>query len=184
MKPGRVMRFVTIALAWFILAVTGTLSLTQPAFATGDVSVQRYCEDNYAGASPYAYLKYNNAYGWRCKIRWHIFWQEVEVSMLTACKQQHGISSVAYLRNNDPSSPYNWPYENRMSIIEFIKMHKYKLGQAICLTAALVITYISVQNSMSGLSGKDPNVAVHVLSFCVVILLVIGAIYFRYKDNR
>lgn len=71
-----------------------------------------------------------------------------------------------------------------MSIIDFIKAHKYKLGQATCLIAALVVIYMSIQASMSALSGNAPSIILHILSFFVVILLVTCAIYFRYKDGR
>lgn len=108
LKRARVTRYVTSTLAAFALAMIGMVGLSQPASAAGGVSVASYCSTNYAGASPSAVLVSSDAYGWRCKVRWHIFWEYVGVDMNVACKQQHGTSSSAYLLNNDSSSPYNW----------------------------------------------------------------------------
>ncbi|PIE00865.1 MAG: hypothetical protein CSA81_13365, partial [Acidobacteria bacterium] len=108
LRRARVIRYVTSTLAVFALATVGMLGFSQPASAAVGVSVVEYCSTNYAGASPSAVLVSDDAYGWRCKLRWHIFWRHLGVDMHVACKQQHGTSSRAYLLNNDSSSPYNW----------------------------------------------------------------------------
>ena len=80
LKRARVTRYVTSTLAAFALATIGMLGFSQPAYAAGGVSVASYCSTNYAGASPSAVLVSSDAYGWRCKIKWHTFWEHTSVS--------------------------------------------------------------------------------------------------------
>lgn len=108
LKRARVARFVTSALAALAFAAIGVLGVSQPASAASGVSVASYCSVTYAGASPTAVLVSNNAYGWRCRIKWGLFTKDVGVDMNVACKQQRGNSSSAFLLNGDASSPYNW----------------------------------------------------------------------------
>ena len=61
--------------------------------------------------------------------------------------------------------------------------YKYKIFYNLCLLAALLLIYHSINTAFGdGLSGKVPNVAVHIFLFFAVMALILAAIYCRYKD--
>ena len=61
--------------------------------------------------------------------------------------------------------------------------YKYKIFYNLCLLAALLLIYHSINTAFGdGLSGKVPNVAVHLVLFFAVMALILAAIYCRYKD--
>ena len=61
--------------------------------------------------------------------------------------------------------------------------YKYKIFYNLCLLAALLLIYHSINTAFGdGLSGKAPNVAVHIFLFFAVMALILAAIYCRYKD--
>lgn len=104
-----VVRAAGSAIAVSAIALVGLVGLAQPAYAAGGVDINQHCRTTYAGASPSAVLVSNDAYGWRCKIRaTNGMWMNVGANISQACKQQHGLSSNAYLLNGNASSPYNW----------------------------------------------------------------------------
>lgn len=92
----------------FVLSIGAALVAPAAMAATNDINVQEYCSANYGGGMPSAVLVSNDAYGWRCRVRWHFFYNDVDVDMRNACMQQHGVHSHPYLINNDPSNPYGW----------------------------------------------------------------------------
>lgn len=92
----------------FILSVGAAVIAPPTMAATYDIDIQDYCSTNYGAGRPSAVLVSNDAYGWRCRVGWHIFYNDLDVDMRNACMQQHGVHSRPYLVNNDPSNPYGW----------------------------------------------------------------------------
>lgn len=67
---------------------------------------------------------------------------------------------------------------------DFLGHYKYKLSYALSLLLAIFIIYGSVQSLFKGsMDASSPNVILHVLAFIAVIVLVLLALYFRYKDS-
>lgn len=61
--------------------------------------------------------------------------------------------------------------------------YRYKIAYNVCLLAALLLIYNSINTAFDGISGKTPDVAVHIVIFFVVMALILAAIYCRYKDT-
>ena len=61
--------------------------------------------------------------------------------------------------------------------------YRYKIAYNVCLLAALLLIYNSINTAFGdGISGKTPDVAVHIVVFFIVMALILAAIYCRYKD--
>ena len=67
--------------------------------------------------------------------------------------------------------------------VAYFMEYKYKIFYNLCLLAALLLIYHSINTAFGdGLSGKAPNVAVHICLFFAVMALILAAIYCRCKD--
>jgi len=61
--------------------------------------------------------------------------------------------------------------------------YRYKIAYNVCLLAALLLIYNSINTTFGdGISGKTPDVAVHIVIFFIVMALILAAIYCHYKD--
>ena len=61
--------------------------------------------------------------------------------------------------------------------------YRYKIAYNACLLAAALLIYHSINTAFcDGISGKTPDVAVHIVIFFVVMAFILAAIYCRYKD--
>ena len=61
--------------------------------------------------------------------------------------------------------------------------YRYKIAHNVCLLAALLLIYNSINTTFGdGISGKTPDVAVHIVIFFIVMALILAAIYCHDKD--
>lgn len=61
--------------------------------------------------------------------------------------------------------------------------YRYKIAYNLCLLVALLLIYHSINTAFGdGVSGKTPDVVVHIVIFFAVMALILAAIYCRYKD--
>ena len=61
--------------------------------------------------------------------------------------------------------------------------YRYKIPYNACLLAAALLIYHCIKTAFGdGISGKTPDVAVHIVIFFVVMAFILAAIYCRYKD--
>lgn len=61
--------------------------------------------------------------------------------------------------------------------------YRYKIVYNVCLLAALLLIYNSINTAFGdGISGKTPDVAVHIVIFFIVMALILAAIYCHYRD--
>lgn len=61
--------------------------------------------------------------------------------------------------------------------------YRYKIAYNVCLLAALLLIYNSINTAFGdGISGKTPDVAVHIVIFFIVMALILAAIYCHHKD--
>lgn len=55
--------------------------------------------------------------------------------------------------------------------------YRYKIAYNVCLLAALLLIYHSINTAFGdGISGKTPDVAVHIVIFFIVMALILAAI--------
>lgn len=100
-------RRAAVTVAGALLGVTGTVVSTQPASAaTGSVSMQAACDNQYPGQGRVARIRTWNVYGWRC-VTGVVPVADGQIDVSRQCRTQYR-NPNAYSRYWTYSDPYSW----------------------------------------------------------------------------